>query len=379
MSNTNRTIVRAVAALLAAGALAGGGYWTWQAMHRDTLPPGLMRGNGRIEAADIDVATRLPGRVRDLLVDEGDSVGAGQVLGHMDVQSLQAQRDEALARQRQAASAIDTALAQVTLRESDRRAVQALVSQRESDVDASARRLARSEALARDGASAEQELDEAMAEQQGQVRIAITPYITLGFLGQAFRWFRQRYPKVELELIEGLVSRALPRLRDGTLDLAIVADTGDLPAGEFQSETLLRERQHIVVRAGHPVLADPNPQALSQLEWLVTGPRDPLKPGLLRAMFEQVGAPGPSRIVFCDTLAGMTLLRETDVAGLMPEPLLRQPEGRGITAVAVPELESAEFHVRLLTREDVPQTPAAAYLAHCLHDACRAPGQACVS
>ena len=98
MSNTNRTIVRAVAALLAAGALAGGGYWTWQAMHRDTLPPGLMRGNGRIEAADIDVATRLPGRVRDLLVDEGDSVGAGQVLGHMDVQSLQAQRDEALAR-----------------------------------------------------------------------------------------------------------------------------------------------------------------------------------------------------------------------------------------------------------------------------------------
>ena len=160
MSNTNRTIVRAVAALLAAGTLAGGGYWTWQAMHRDTLPPGLMRGNGRIEAADIDVATRLPGRVRDLLVDEGDSVGAGQVLGHMDVQSLQAQRDEALARQRQAASAIDTALAQVTLRESDRRAVQALVSQRESDVDASARRLARSEVLARDGASAEQELDD---------------------------------------------------------------------------------------------------------------------------------------------------------------------------------------------------------------------------
>ncbi|MEY5097541.1 MAG: HTH-type transcriptional regulator GbpR [Pseudomonadota bacterium] len=205
---------------------------------------------------------------------------------------------------------------------------------------------------------AEQELDEAMCEQQGQVRIAITPYITLGFLGQAFRRFRQRYPKVELELIEGLVSRALP-------------------AGEFQSETLLRERQHVVVHAGHPVLADPSPQALSRLEWRVTGPRDPLKPGLLRAMFEQVGIPGPSRIVFCDTLAGMTLLREADVVGLMPEPLLRLPEGRGITAM--PELEPAEFHVRLRTREDVPQTPAAAYLAHCLLDACCASGQACVS
>lgn len=235
------------------------------------------------------------------------------------------------------------------------------------------RLLARASLITRQLDLAEQELDVAMSEQQGQVRVAITPYITLGFLGQAFRWFRQRYPNVELELIEGLVSRSLPRLRDGTLDLAIVADTGDLTAGEFQSETLLRERQHIVVRAGHPVLSDPTPLALAQLEWLVTGPRDPLKAELLRAMFEQVGTPGPSRIVFCDTLAGMTLLRETDVVGLMPEPLLRQPEGRGIVAVTAPELIPAEFHVRLLTREDVPQTPAAAYLAHCLHDACRQP------
>lgn len=241
------------------------------------------------------------------------------------------------------------------------------------------RLLARASLIIRQLDLAEQELDVAMCEHQGQVRIAITPYITLGFLGQAFRWFRQRYPNVELELIEGLVSRSLPRLRDGTLDLAIVADTGDLPSGEFQSETLLRERQHVVVRAGHPVLDDPSPQALSQLEWLVTGPRDPLKSGLLRAMFEHVGTPGPSRIVFCDTLAGMTLLRETDVVGLMPEPLLRQPEVRGIVAVMTPELVPAEFYVRLLTREDVPQTPAATYLAHCLMDACRVLGQARVS
>lgn len=228
------------------------------------------------------------------------------------------------------------------------------------------RLLARASLITRQLDLAEQELDVAMNEQQGQVRIAITPYITLGFLGQAFRWFRQRYPNVELELIEGLVSRSLPRLRDGTLDLAIVADTGDLPAGEFQSETLLRERQHIVVRQGHPVLADPTPAALARLEWLVTGPRDPIKAGLVHTMFEQVDTPGPGRIVFCDTLAGMTLLRETDVAGLMPEPLLLQPEGRGITAVSVSGLVPAEFHVRLLTREDVPLTPAGAYLAHCL-------------
>lgn len=53
--------------------------------------------------------------------------------------------------------------------------------------------------------------------------MALTPYVTLKHLGQAFRWFRQRYPRVSVELVEGLVSRVLPRLRDGSLDLAIVA------------------------------------------------------------------------------------------------------------------------------------------------------------
>jgi HlyD family secretion protein len=41
---------------------------------------GLVSGNGRIEATEIDVATKLPGRVTAMLVDEGDFVKAGQPL-----------------------------------------------------------------------------------------------------------------------------------------------------------------------------------------------------------------------------------------------------------------------------------------------------------
>ena len=106
-------------------ALAGAGYFYW-ASHRDNGPgEGFISGNGRIEATEVDVATKLPGRVQAILVDEGAFVKAGQPQARMDISSLQAQRDEAAARQAQAKNGVDTARAQVALRESDVRAAEA--------------------------------------------------------------------------------------------------------------------------------------------------------------------------------------------------------------------------------------------------------------
>ena len=63
-----------IAALVVAGAWAG-----WRLMAAPETP-GLVSGNGRIEATEIDVATKLPGRVIEILVNEGDFVKAGQPL-----------------------------------------------------------------------------------------------------------------------------------------------------------------------------------------------------------------------------------------------------------------------------------------------------------
>lgn len=160
-----------VAAAIAA-ALAGAGFFAWQMFHPEGPGPGFVGSNGRIEATEINVAAKLGGRVQDLLVDEGAFVKAGQVLGHMQVQTLQAQRDEAQARQQQAVTGIDTAVAQVAMRTSDRLAAQALVAQRGSEFDAAQLRLQRSQILAREGASSEQELDDDRARVRS-VRAAV--------------------------------------------------------------------------------------------------------------------------------------------------------------------------------------------------------------
>jgi HlyD family secretion protein len=87
--------------LLLAAAAAGGSYW-W--LHRQPgLPPGIAVGNGRLEADEIDIATKFAGRVARLLVDEGDRVTPGQVVAVMDTRDLEAtlKRDQALVEQAQ--------------------------------------------------------------------------------------------------------------------------------------------------------------------------------------------------------------------------------------------------------------------------------------
>ena len=163
---------RLIPALLVLAAL-GAGFYAWKSMHPTGPGPGFASGNGRIEATEIDIATKLGGRVLDILVSEGDFVSAGQTLAHMQISSLEAMRDEARARQQQALSAIASAQAQVAVRESDRQAVLALVAQRQSELDAARKRLARSETLAREGASSEQELDDDRARVRS-VQAALT-------------------------------------------------------------------------------------------------------------------------------------------------------------------------------------------------------------
>lgn len=136
------------------------GLIAWALLRKTGPGPGFASGNGRIEATEVDVATKLAGRVDAILVDEGDFVTIGQPLAKMQVQVLDAQRDEASAKHQQALNAVVAAEALVAVRGSDKVAAQALVIQRESERDAAQLRSTRSETLSQEGASSVQERDD---------------------------------------------------------------------------------------------------------------------------------------------------------------------------------------------------------------------------
>ena len=157
-----KLLVAAAAAVVIALA-----WWGWTELADSGPGEGFVSGNGRIEATEIDIATKLPGRIEDILVREGDFVAAGQPLARMQLETLEAQRDEALAMRQQAEHSVTAAQAQVALREADVVAAQALVGQRESELDAAQRRLKRSQTLSQEGAASIQELDDDRARVRG--------------------------------------------------------------------------------------------------------------------------------------------------------------------------------------------------------------------
>lgn len=144
--------------------LACVGIAAWFYLKPDSGNPAILRGNGRIEATEIDIATKLAGRLEEVLVNEGDFVSEGQVLAKIQVVSLKAQLAEAQAQQRQAVSSVATAEAQVVARQSDKLAAEAAVNQRDSELVAAKQRLDRSENLSEGGAVAKQILDDDRAK-----------------------------------------------------------------------------------------------------------------------------------------------------------------------------------------------------------------------
>lgn len=144
-----------------------GGYAAWRQSKTGDLPEGIAGGNGRIEAVEIDIATRSAGRIREILVNEGDFVTAGQVIARMDTDQLEAQRREAEAQLQRAVIGVETAKSQVTQRQAEREAATAVVAQREAELDAAQRRLVRTEQLADRGNTSEQVRDDDRARTEG--------------------------------------------------------------------------------------------------------------------------------------------------------------------------------------------------------------------
>ncbi|MCX5905477.1 MAG: biotin/lipoyl-binding protein, partial [Proteobacteria bacterium] len=60
--------------------VAAASFYAWTKLRPSGPGEGFVSGNGRIEATEIDVATKLAGRVREILVNEGDFVQTGQPL-----------------------------------------------------------------------------------------------------------------------------------------------------------------------------------------------------------------------------------------------------------------------------------------------------------
>ncbi|MGA8136910.1 MULTISPECIES: HlyD family secretion protein [Pseudomonas] len=112
--HSSRLFAGALLVLLA----AAGGFGYWKSLH-DRLPEGLGMGNGRLEATEVQIASKTPGRLAEVLVNEGDKVTRGQLLARLDTRTLEAQRNQAEAEVLRARENLAANQANVQLRQSE--------------------------------------------------------------------------------------------------------------------------------------------------------------------------------------------------------------------------------------------------------------------
>lgn len=155
------TLILILAGIVIAAAVA------WWALRPAGLPEGIVSSNGRIEATEINIATKTPGRIVEILAREGDFIKAGKVLARMDIEVLRAQKAEAQAKVREAENAFLAAKSVVIQRESEHNAAREVVAQRRAEFDADQKRLKRSRNLVVEGATPQQQLDDDRAQMLG--------------------------------------------------------------------------------------------------------------------------------------------------------------------------------------------------------------------
>lgn len=112
----------------------------------ETMPKGIVKTNGRLEATQVDVSAKYPGRLADITVDEGSNVKQGEVVGRITSPEYEANLRAAKANVERAKKALSEA--------------EALIDQRTAVMTAAKADFARGEELIKKGHISKAMLDQ---------------------------------------------------------------------------------------------------------------------------------------------------------------------------------------------------------------------------
>jgi HlyD family secretion protein len=147
--------VAALLTLLTLVALAG-----WYQLTKPATDSAFQQANGRIEATEIAIASKIPGRIEHILVTEGELVQQGQLLVKINPDAALAELEQAKAQYQQAQTMVDNAKAAVLQRHSERAALAAQLAQRQAEQAAAQTRARRTAELSKQGAVSAQLADD---------------------------------------------------------------------------------------------------------------------------------------------------------------------------------------------------------------------------
>ena len=224
---------------------------------------------------------------------------------------------------------------------------------------------------------ASDEIAQLRGRHEGAVTIGASPTPGVTIVPGVIAQFRKKFPAVNVSLVGGLYHAHVPRLRNGSMDLAIGPVPAEGLAGDLINEPLFYNDVVIVARKRHPRAAARSLAELVDGDWVVTGPTTQGPGAAIFDAFRQHGLPTPKHVVQCDiTWALQSLLEGSDLLCALPRQLVDHLGfGASLRVLGVREA-LPRYVVSLYRLRDSPMLPGAAHLAVLLrrhaHYLCRA-------
>jgi LysR family transcriptional regulator of abg operon len=196
----------------------------------------------------------------------------------------------------------------------------------------------------------------------GSITVGLSIAAHLWLLPKVLEPFRRRFPKVHLHIIEGFYPTLEQGLQDGSVDFYVGPDPGlNLPRA-LHKKILLEGRRAVLCRSKHPLANATSLKDLINAEWITTS-ITPKAEKELGELFKRYGLPEPTLAMRSQSaLTLLTCLAHSDLLAMAPAQWTMSPfANRVLTAIKVKEELSAPAII-LVTRSDVPPSPAASFL-----------------
>lgn len=224
----------------------------------------------------------------------------------------------------------------------------------------------RASAIIHEARRARDEIAQHNGNAEGSVVAALSIMPHVGMLPHALRTFQQRYPGVQLQLVEGLFPDVESGLREGAIDFYLGAAPRGAPAPGLRMQVLFENTRAVVCRKGHPLAGARTLKDLARADWAITAVDYNAEDDIAR-LFESHGLPTPRVLLRArSAMTIMVALAHSDLLAMLPVQWGEFPLTRDtLQTLRIREVLPAPAIV-LVQRPDMPLTPAAEFFCDVL-------------
>lgn len=206
---------------------------------------------------------------------------------------------------------------------------------------------------------AREEIQQHLGGGHGRVVACLSTVPHMALLPEVLPQFLERYPQVQLSIVEGLgFSAAESGLRDGEIDFYLGLGPSHPLPGEFVLEKLFDNDRCVVCRKGHPQAGATSLKDLMDARWSMSSPA--FDDEAFAALFQRHGLPVPASRTFGGSILGqIVFVLHADILAIVPRQWLDFEPLKGLIQEVPVKEEIGAPAIVMVRRASLPLTPAA--------------------